>query len=54
MSVCFFNSQPHGEYSNLLIGAAFSKKSFFGKAFLPVKNSYILTFPDDKAKSYLV
>ena len=48
--VCFFNSLPNGESLNLLIAATFSKKSFSGKASFPVKNSYLLTFPDDKAE----
>ena len=30
--------------------AAFSIKSFSGKISLPVKNSYFLTFPDDKTE----
>ena len=34
----------NGEYSNLLIVAAFSNKSFSSK------NSYLPTFPDDKAE----
>ena len=29
------------------IPAVFSSKSFSGKTFLPVKNSYLLTFADD-------
>ena len=48
MSVCYFNSLPNGKYSNLFIVAAFSGKSFSGKTSSPVKNSYLLTFPDDK------
>ena len=50
MSVCAFNSLPNGEYSNLLIAAAFSNNSFFGRTSLPVKKSYLLTFPDDKGE----
>ena len=50
MSVCAFNSLPNGEYSNLFVVAAFSSKSCSGKTSLPVKNSYLLTFPDDKAE----
>ena len=50
MSVCAFNSLPNEEYSNLFLLAAFSIKSFSGKASLAVGNSYVLTFPDDKAK----
>ena len=49
MSVCAFNSLHNGEYPNLFIIAAFSSKSFSGKTSLPVKNSNLLTFPDDKA-----
>ena len=48
--VCAFNSLPNSEYSKLFSAAAFSKKSFLGKKSLPVKNSYLLTFPDDKAE----
>ena len=48
MSVCVFNSLPNREYSNLLIVEGFSSKSFTGKMSLPVKNSYLLTFLDDK------
>ena len=50
MAVCAFNSLPKGEYSNLFNVAVFSSKYFSGKTFLPVKNSYLLTFPDDKAE----
>ena len=49
MSVCAFNFLPKGGYSKLFIVAAFSSKSFSGKTSLPVENSYLLTFPDDKA-----
>ena len=45
---CAFNSLPKGKYSNLLIVAAFSSKSFSNKTSLPVQKSYLLTFPDDK------
>ena len=51
MSVCVFNYLPKGKYSNLFIIAAFSSKSFSGQTSLPVKNSYLLTFPDIKLKS---
>ena len=54
MSVCAFNSFPNGEYSNLFNVAAFSSKSFFGKTSLPVKNSHLLKFPDDKAETLAV
>ena len=50
MSVCFSNLLPNGDFSNLLIAAAFSSKSFFGKRSLPAKNSYLLIFPDNKVK----
>ena len=50
MPICAFNFLSKGEYSNLFIAAAFSSKSFSGKISLPVKNSYLLTFPDDKAE----
>ena len=50
MSLCAFNSLPNREYSNLSIVAAFSSKSFSGKTSLPVRNSYLLTFSDDKAE----
>ena len=46
----FFSSLPNREYSNLVIAAAFSAKSFSDKKSFPVKNSYLLTFPDDKAE----
>ena len=48
--VGFFNSLPNGEYSNLFNATAFSSKPFSGKTSLPVKNSFLLTFPDEKAK----
>ena len=44
MPVCAFNLLASGEYSNLFIIAVFSSKS------LAVTNSYLLTFPDDKAE----
>ena len=50
ISVCFFNSLTNGEFSNLLIVAAFSNKSFSYKTSFPVKNSYLLTFVDEKAE----
>ena len=50
MSVCIFNFLPNGEYSNLFIIAAFPKKTFSGEASLLGKNSYLLTYPDDKAE----
>ena len=50
MSVCFYNSLPNGEYSNLLILASFSNKSFAVKTSSPVKNFYLPTFLDDNAE----
>ena len=50
MFVFTFNSVRNGEFSNLFIIAAFSNKSFSDKKYLPVINSYSLTYPDDKAK----
>ena len=46
MSVCTF----YGEYSNLFIVATFSNKFFSSKTSLPLKNSYLLASPDDKAE----
>ena len=39
MSFYFFKSLPNGEYSNLLIAAAFSNKYFSHKTSLPVNNN---------------
>ena len=50
MSVYAFNYLPKVSSSSLPTLAAFSSKSFSGKTSLPVRNSYLLTFPDDKAK----
>ena len=50
MSVCIFDCLPKGEYSNLLIVAAFSSNSSSGKTSWPVKNSYLPTFPDDRVE----
>ena len=50
MSVRFFNPLPSGEYSNLSLAAAFYNKTFSGKTYLPVTNSYLPTFPDDKVE----
>ena len=49
-SVCFFKSLANGEYSNFLVLAVFSNKSFSGKISFPVKNSCLPTFSDDKAE----
>ena len=48
MPVCASNSLPYGKHSNLVFAASFFIKS--GKTSLLVKNSYLLTFCDDKAK----
>ena len=50
MPMSFFNLLPNGEYSNILIAAAFSNESFSNKTFSHVKNSYLLKFSDDKAE----
>ena len=54
MSVRAYNSLSNGEYSNLFIVAAFSSNSFPGKTSLLVKNSYLLTYPNDKAETLAV
>ena len=46
----FFNLLPNGGYSNLFIVATLSKNLFSSKTTLPVKNSYLSTFPDKKMK----
>ena len=50
MSVCFFNSLLNDKYSSLLFVAAFSSKYFSSETYLLVKNSYLPTFPYDKAE----
>ena len=50
MSVFALNPLHEGRYSNLFIIAAFSSKSFSSKTSLPIKNSYLVTFPDNKAQ----
>ena len=50
MSVCVFNSLLNGKYSNLSNAAALPSKSFSGKKSSPIKNLYLLMFPDDKSK----
>ena len=54
MSVCFSNLLPNAEYSNLLIVSAFSNKHSSGKTSLPIKNSYLPIFLDDKAEILVV
>ena len=54
MSVCAFNYLSKGKYSNLFIAAAFSSESFSSKAYLLVKNSYLLTFLDDRAEIWAI
>ena len=39
MSICYFNSLPNDEYSNIFIPAAFSNKYFSGKTYQQVKKS---------------
>ena len=51
MSVCFSDSLPNGEYSNLLIVAAYSNKFSSGKTSLSVKNSHLPTFYDEEAET---
>ena len=50
MSLCFFNAPPNDKNSNLFIVGAFSNTSFSSKTYSPVKDSYLPTFPDDKAQ----
>ena len=54
MRICAFNSLPNGEYTNLCVVAAFSSMFCSGKTSLPVKNSYLQTFLDDKAETLAV
>ena len=44
------NSSPDRKYFNCLILAAFSKNYFYVKTSVTVKNSYLPTYPDDKAE----
>ena len=50
MSVYAYNSLHKSKHSNFCSVAYFFKKSFLGKTSLPVKNSYLLIFPYDKAE----
>ena len=50
MPVWFFNSLHNSKYSDHLIVAVFSNKSFSNKRSLLVNNPYLPTFPDDKAE----
>ena len=50
MLVCTSKVFPNGEYSKLFNAASFSNNSFLDKISFQVKNSYLLTFPDDKAE----
>ena len=54
MLVRCVNSLPNGEFSNLLIVAAFSDKSFSVKTSSLVKNLYLIIFPDDRTESLAV
>ena len=48
MPICFYNSLPIGECSNLLILAVFLANCFLVKHLL--KKSHLLIFPDEKAE----
>ena len=50
MLFCFLSFLLNNEYLNLFVGAAFSYSLLFDKTFSLVKNSYLPTFPDDKAE----
>ena len=50
--ILHFNLLTNDKYWNLLLLAAFSTKSFFSKTPLPFKNSYLPTFPDNKAEIF--
>ena len=50
MVLIFCNLLPNDKYSNLLIVAAFSIRSFSSKTSWPIRISYLLTFPDDKVE----
>ena len=50
MLVCAFNSLLSRDCANPFIVAAFSNSSFSSTTSLLVKNSFLLTFPDDKAE----
>ena len=45
--VCFLNSLRYDEYSNLLAVAAISNSHYSGKASLPIKDSYLISFSDN-------
>ena len=48
------NSLSNEEYFNLLIVALFSNSPLSGKNSSLAKNSYLLTFPDDRADTFAV
>ena len=50
MLVCAFSFLPNAKYSNHCIVVSSSSKSFSGKTSLPVKNSNLPTFSDNKAE----
>ena len=50
MSLCYFNSLPNIEFSNLLIVGALSNSPFSSKTSSSVKYSYLPRFSDDKAE----
>ena len=45
---------PERQYLNLFIEADFSDTFFSGKTYLPIKNSYLLRFSDNKAEMLAV
>ena len=50
MSARAFNSLPNREYSNPFNATAFSRGYFSAKSSLTGRNSYLLTFSDDKTE----
>ena len=50
MLFCFLSFLLNNEYLNLFVVAAFSYSLLFDKTSSLVKNSYLPTFPDDKAE----
>lgn len=50
MPVCFLNSLPNDEYSNLLSIEAFSNSTSSDKTSSSVKNPYLPSFSDGKAE----
>lgn len=50
MPVCFLNSLPNDEYSNLFSIEAFSNSTFSDKTSSFVKNPYLPSFSDGKVE----